>query len=172
MIALGSCHYGWCSYGDPKIKFGCLLLMLLMSQVAANTEAPGLAAEEAEQLITYPIEAVMYALPDVDQVRSISKTGLSGVTVVFKEGTDTYCKTTRLFGRLLAAKEPRYQKVLGHPKWDQPPLGWAKHFSIFLFQIKVQVMMLWRASKLLTIGLLSHSPCLSMESLMYYLSWW
>ena len=59
-------------------------------QVAVNTEAPGLAAEEVEQLITYPIEAVMYALPDVEQVRSISKTGLSGVTVVFKEGTDIY----------------------------------------------------------------------------------
>ena len=59
-------------------------------QVAVNTEAPGLAAEEVEQLITYPIEAVMYALPDVEEVRSISKTGLSGVTVVFKEGTDIY----------------------------------------------------------------------------------
>ena len=44
-------------------------------QVAVNTEAPGLAAEEVEQLITYPIEAVMYALPDVEEVRSISKPG-------------------------------------------------------------------------------------------------
>ena len=52
-------------------------------QVSVNTEAPGLAAEEIEQLITYPIEAVMYALPDVEEVRSISKTGLSAVTVVF-----------------------------------------------------------------------------------------
>jgi cobalt-zinc-cadmium resistance protein CzcA len=45
-------------------------------QVAINTEAPGLASEEVEQLITFPIEAVMYALPDVEEVRSISKTGL------------------------------------------------------------------------------------------------
>ncbi len=59
-------------------------------QVAINTEAPGLAAEEVEQLISYPIEAVMYALPDVAEVRSISKTGLSGVTVVFDEGSDIY----------------------------------------------------------------------------------
>ena len=59
-------------------------------QVSINTEAPGLASEEVEQLITFPIEAVMYALPDVEEVRSISKTGLSGITVVFKEGTDIY----------------------------------------------------------------------------------
>ena len=74
-------------------------------QVAVNTEAPGLASEEVEQLITYPIEAVMYALPDVEQVRSISKTGLSGVTVVFKEGTDIYFARQLVFERLQAAKE-------------------------------------------------------------------
>jgi cobalt-zinc-cadmium resistance protein CzcA len=74
-------------------------------QVAVNTEAPGLAAEEVEQLITYPIEAVMYALPDVEEVRSISKTGLSAVTVVFKEGTDIYFARQLVFERLQAAKE-------------------------------------------------------------------
>lgn len=72
-------------------------------QVAINTEAPGLAAEEVEQLITYPIEAVMYALPDVEEVRSISKTGLSGVTVVFKENTDIYFARQLVFERLQAA---------------------------------------------------------------------
>lgn len=74
-------------------------------QVSINTEAPGLAAEEVEQLITFPIEAVMYALPDVDEVRSISKTGLSGITVVFKEGTDIYFARQLVFERLQAAKE-------------------------------------------------------------------
>lgn len=74
-------------------------------QVAVNTEAPGLAAEEVEQLITYPIESVMYALPDVEEVRSISKTGLSGVTVVFKEGTDIYFARQLVFERLQAARE-------------------------------------------------------------------
>jgi len=74
-------------------------------QVSVNTEAPGLAAEEVEQLITYPIEAVMYALPDVEEVRSISKTGLSGVTVVFKEGTDIYFARQLVFERLQAAKD-------------------------------------------------------------------
>ncbi|ASP39554.1 CusA/CzcA family heavy metal efflux RND transporter [Bacterioplanes sanyensis] len=74
-------------------------------QVSINTEAPGLAAEEVEQLISYPIEAVMYALPDVEEVRSVSKTGLSGVTVVFKEGTDIYFARQLVFERLQAARE-------------------------------------------------------------------
>ncbi len=74
-------------------------------QVSINTEAPGLAAAEVEQLITFPIEAVMYALPDVDEVRSISKTGLSGITVVFKEGTDIYFARQLVFERLQSAKE-------------------------------------------------------------------
>ncbi|MCF6319010.1 MAG: efflux RND transporter permease subunit, partial [Proteobacteria bacterium] len=74
-------------------------------QVSINTEAPGLASEEVEQLITFPIEAVMYALPDVQEVRSISKTGLSGITVVFKEGTDIYFARQLVFERLQSAKE-------------------------------------------------------------------
>ncbi len=74
-------------------------------QVTVNTEAPGLAAEEVEQLITFPIEAVMYSLPDVEEVRSISKTGLSVITVVFTEGTDIYFARQLVFERLQTARE-------------------------------------------------------------------
>ncbi|MCE7901158.1 MAG: efflux RND transporter permease subunit [Gammaproteobacteria bacterium PRO9] len=74
-------------------------------QVQINTEARGLAAEEVEQLITFPVEAVMYALPDVEEVRSISKTGLSVITVAFKEGTDVYFARQLVFERLQAARE-------------------------------------------------------------------
>ncbi len=74
-------------------------------QVQINTEARGLAAEEVEQLITFPIEAVMYSLPDVEEVRSISKTGLSVVTVVFTESTDIYFARQLVFERLQSARE-------------------------------------------------------------------
>ncbi|RLA23448.1 MAG: CusA/CzcA family heavy metal efflux RND transporter [Gammaproteobacteria bacterium] len=83
-------------------------------QVQVNTEARGLAAEEVEQLITFPIESVMYALPDVEEVRSISKTGLSVVTVAFKEGTDIYFARQLVFERLQMAKE-RIPKAAGTP---------------------------------------------------------
>ncbi|WP_017218165.1 efflux RND transporter permease subunit [Pseudoalteromonas sp. NJ631] len=100
-------------------------------QVAVNTEAPGLAAEEVEQLITYPIEAVMYALPDVQQVRSISKTGLSGVTVVFKEGTDIYFARQLVFERLQAAKE-LIPSGVGTPEMGPNTSGLGQVFQYML----------------------------------------
>jgi cobalt-zinc-cadmium resistance protein CzcA len=100
-------------------------------QVSVNTEAPGLAAEEVEQLITYPIEAVMYALPDVEEVRSISKTGLSGVTVVFKEGTDIYFARQLVFERLQAAKE-RIPDGVGTPEMGPNTSGLGQVYQYLL----------------------------------------
>ena len=74
-------------------------------QVTVNTAAEGLAAEEVEKLITYPVESAMYALPEVTEVRSLSRTGLSIVTVVFAEGTDIYFARQQVFEQLQAAKE-------------------------------------------------------------------
>src|SRR5947207_4132167 len=59
-------------------------------QVQINTRAPGLSPLEAEQRITFPIETVMGGLPKLDYTRSISRYGLSQVTVVFQDGTDIY----------------------------------------------------------------------------------
>src|SRR3989344_4136944 len=59
-------------------------------QVQINSEAPGYSPLEAEQRITFPIETAMAGLPDLEQTRSISRYGLSQVTVIFKDGTDIY----------------------------------------------------------------------------------
>ncbi|MGE6451757.1 efflux RND transporter permease subunit [Shewanella baltica] len=74
-------------------------------QVTINTAAEGLAAEEVEKLISYPVESAMYALPAVTEVRSLSRTGLSIVTVVFAEGTDIYFARQQVFEQLQAARE-------------------------------------------------------------------
>lgn len=74
-------------------------------QVTINTAAEGLAAEEVEKLISYPVESAMYALPAVIEVRSLSRTGLSIVTVVFAEGTDIYFARQQVFEQLQAARE-------------------------------------------------------------------
>ncbi len=100
-------------------------------QVQINTEAEGLAAEEVEQLITYPVEAVMYALPDVEEVRSISKTGLSVITVVFKEGTDIYFARQLVFERLQAARE-RIPEGVGTPEMGPNTSGLGQVYQYLL----------------------------------------
>ena len=100
-------------------------------QVQINTEAQGLAAEEVEQLITFPIEAVMYALPDVEEVRSISKTGLSVITVVFNEGTDIYFARQLVFERLQAAKE-QIPAGIGTPSMGPNTSGLGQVFQYIL----------------------------------------
>ena len=60
------------------------------TQVQINTQANGFTALEVEQRITYPIENAMAGIPDLELTRSISRYGLSQVTVVFKDGTDIY----------------------------------------------------------------------------------
>ncbi len=100
-------------------------------QVQINTEAQGLAAEEVEQLITFPIEAVMYALPDVSEVRSISKTGLSVITVVFNEGTDIYFARQLVFERLQAARE-QIPEGIGTPGMGPNTSGLGQVFQYIL----------------------------------------
>ncbi|MRW92061.1 CusA/CzcA family heavy metal efflux RND transporter [Duganella sp. FT80W] len=59
-------------------------------QVQINTSANGYSPLEIEQRVTYPIETVMAGLPQLEQTRSLSRYGLSQVTVIFKDGTDIY----------------------------------------------------------------------------------
>src|SRR5262249_13860164 len=59
-------------------------------QVQINTVAPALGPEEIEKQITFPVEQVLSGLPRLEQLRSVSKFGLSQVVVTFEDGTDIY----------------------------------------------------------------------------------
>jgi cobalt-zinc-cadmium resistance protein CzcA len=72
--------------------------------VQINTEAPGYSPLEAEQRITFAIETAMAGLPRLDYTRSISRYGLSQVTVVFQDGTDIYFARQRVSERLQEAR--------------------------------------------------------------------
>ncbi len=74
-------------------------------QVEIDTEAQGLAPQEVEQLITFPIENVMNGIPGVVRVQSISKFGLSVVTVYFRDDIDIYFARQQVFERLSLAKD-------------------------------------------------------------------
>ena len=85
-------------------------------QVQINTEAPGYSPLESEQRITFPIETAISGLPRLDYTRSLSRYGLSQVTVVFEDGTDIY------FARQLVGE--RLQAVRGQlPPGIEPEMG-------------------------------------------------
>ncbi len=73
-------------------------------QVQINTEAEGFSPLEAEQRITYPVETAIAGIPKLDYTRSISRYGLSQVTVVFEDGTDIFFARQLVNERIQAAK--------------------------------------------------------------------
>lgn len=85
-------------------------------QVMILTEAPGLTPNEVERLITFPIEVDMGGLPDVVEVRSLSKTGLSQVIIIFEDQVDIYFARQVVFERLAQVKSEL-------PEGMEPKLG-------------------------------------------------
>ncbi|MDO8446137.1 MAG: CusA/CzcA family heavy metal efflux RND transporter [Deltaproteobacteria bacterium] len=85
-------------------------------QVQVNSEAPGFSPLEAEQRITFPVETVLAGLPGLKETRSVSRYGLSQVTVIFEDGTDIY------FARQLVNE--RIQEAKGNlPPGIEPTMG-------------------------------------------------
>jgi cobalt-zinc-cadmium resistance protein CzcA len=83
-------------------------------QVVVNTEAIGLSPPEVESLITVPVETTLLGLPHVEEVRSLSKYGLSQVTVVFDEGTNLYF-ARQLVGERLSGAGEDFPEGAGQP---------------------------------------------------------
>ncbi len=74
-------------------------------QVEVLSTVPGMSPPEVERFVTYPVETAMRGLPRLDQVRSVSKAGLSVVTVVFEDGVDVYFARQLVLERLIEARE-------------------------------------------------------------------
>src|SRR3954466_15295898 len=101
-------------------------------QVQVITEAPALSPLEVESLLSFPVEGAMSGLPNVEQIRSISKFGISVVTVVFREGTDI--SRAR---HLVAERLPRAAQAIP-PGYGTPTLGpiTTALGEVFQFQVK------------------------------------
>ncbi|UZR97480.1 CusA/CzcA family heavy metal efflux RND transporter [Chondrinema litorale] len=84
------------------------------NQVQVITQAPNLGTEDIEQFVTYPIELAMSNLPGVTEIRSISRFGLSVVTIVFEDGMDTYLPR-QLVSEKLPEIEERIPDGFGKP---------------------------------------------------------
>ncbi len=84
-------------------------------QVQVLTAAPSLAPLEVERQITFPVEVAMSGLPDIVEIRSVSKFGLSAVTIVFDDSVDTYFARQLVLERLADARE-QIPESIGSPE--------------------------------------------------------
>lgn len=101
-------------------------------QVQILTSAPSLAPLEVERQITFPIEVAMSGLPKVEEVRSISKFGLSAVTVVFQDSIDIYFARQLVLERLSQAKE-QIPSSIGSPEMGPISTGLGE---IYQYELK------------------------------------
>ena len=101
-------------------------------QVQVITESAALSPLEVESLLSFPVEGAMSGLPDVEQIRSISKFGISVVTIVFREGTDIL-RARQLVGERLARAAQAIPPGYGTPTLG--PISTALG-EIYQFQVK------------------------------------
>jgi cobalt-zinc-cadmium resistance protein CzcA len=101
-------------------------------QVQVLTKAPALAPLEVERLITFPVESSMAGLPDLEEIRSVSKFGLSAVTVVFEEGTDIY-RARQLVQERLAEARDAIPEGYGDPEMGPIATGLGE---IYQFEVR------------------------------------
>ncbi|MBY0488199.1 MAG: CusA/CzcA family heavy metal efflux RND transporter [Gemmatimonadaceae bacterium] len=97
-------------------------------QVQINTNAAALSPVEVERQVTLPVELAMFGLPELEEIRSISKFGLSQVTVVFNEGTDLYFARQQVQERLLQARE-QIPSAYGSPEMGPVSTGLGEVFQ-------------------------------------------
>ena len=101
-------------------------------QVQVITEAPALSPLEVESLLSFPVEGAMSGLPNVEEIRSISKFGVSVVTIVFKEGTDIY-RARQLVGERIPRASEAIPRGYGTPMLG--PISTALG-EVFQFQVR------------------------------------
>ncbi len=100
-------------------------------QVSVVTQSPGLSPIEVEQFITYPIEMELTGVPSVTEIRSISRTGVSSVTAIFKDGTDIYF-ARQLINERLRAAEAVIPKGYGSPELSPIATGLGDIYEFVL----------------------------------------
>ena len=105
------------------------------TQVSVLTSAPGLSPLEVEQYLTFPIETAMNGLPGVEEIRSISRTAVSAVTIVFKEGTDTWF-ARQMVGERLKLAENDIPPGYGRPELGPVSTGLGEIYEFYLVSKK------------------------------------
>ncbi len=101
------------------------------NQVQIFTSTPTLAGQEVERLVTFPIEQSIANIPDIEEIRSISRFGLSVITVVFKEDVDIYFARQLINEKLLEATED-IPKNIGNPEMSPVSTGLGEVYQYII----------------------------------------
>jgi cobalt-zinc-cadmium resistance protein CzcA len=101
------------------------------NQVQIITQSPTLAAQEVEQFVTFPIEITMANLPDIEEIRSVSRFGISVVTIVFKDDVDIY-HARQLISEQLKIAEGEIPKGFGNPELGPITTGLGEVYQYVL----------------------------------------
>lgn len=112
---------GWGVYSTTQLSIDALP-DVTNNQVQVISNCPNLATQEVEQFITYPIEMQMKTIPDVVELRSTSRSGLSVITIVFKDKVPIHIARQQVSERLKIAEED-LQKDFGTPEIIPPTTG-------------------------------------------------
>ncbi len=157
-MALLSAIVAWCLKNRPVVLVATLLFMLLGVRAAISlpidavpdvtnvqvqiiTSAPALPPVEVEKVVTIPVERAMAGIPRTTEVRSISKYGLSVVTVAFEEGTDIYFARQQVSERLREA-EDAVPRAYGRPEMGPISSGLGEIFQFSVHNDALTVMQL------------------------------
>jgi len=104
------------------------------NQVQIITRSPSLAAPEVERLITFPVEITMATIPNLTEIRSFSRFGLSVVTIVFSDDTDVYWARQQVFERLTQA-QAQIPPGVGNPELAPLTTGLGEIYQ-YVIQVK------------------------------------
>lgn len=121
---------GWGIYSFKQIPMDAVP-DITNNQVQIITQSPALATQEVEQFITFPIELAMANLPQVVEIRSISRFGISVVTVVFEEDADVY-RCRQLISEQLAIAEADIPEAYGTPELGPISTGLGEVYQYVL----------------------------------------
>ena len=116
-------------------------------QVQVLTNAPSLAPLEIERQITFPIEVAMSGIPGVEEIRSVSKFGISNVTIVFEESTDIYFARQLILERMATARE-NIPPSIGSPEMGPIATGLGE---IYQYEVRAEPGSNYTATDLRTI---------------------
>jgi cobalt-zinc-cadmium resistance protein CzcA len=130
VLAIWAAVLGFALLSIPKLSVDAVP-DVTNTQVAVLTSAPGLSPLEVEQYLTFPVEMAMNGVPGLDEIRSISRTAVSAVTIIFRDGTDPW-RARQMVSERLKLAENDIPPGYGRPELGPVSTGLGEIYEFYL----------------------------------------